>query len=154
MCYVSSRLKWALANWIELREGLLLTHAGRYWKFLQLTRTSGKSKENSIKPFNVVFGTRSLYDKFDKCKATLKSYGHSDSLLLLMLRFILRLVNIIVKLTNELCRFYKMSWFCWRKFRTKYSRMDLVNFEYFVPSGVCILGCFTWIYKIKSQKKI
>ena len=39
----------------------------------------------------MVTGTWILYDKFDKYKVTLKGYGHSDSVLLLMLRFILKI---------------------------------------------------------------
>ena len=98
---------------MKLREGLLFTHAGHYWKSLQLTRISGNSKENSIKPFRVVTGTWILYDKFDKYKVTLKGYGHSDSLLLLMLRFILKISKhypILFSEANDLYRFYKMSW--------------------------------------------
>ena len=70
---------------MELREGLLLTHAGHYWKSLQTTRIF---RVELRKPFKVVTGTWILCNKFNKYKVT---YGHRDLLLLLMLRFILKI---------------------------------------------------------------
>ena len=128
----AKQIKVSLSKLDGIKRRLIAHTCGPLLKVLQLTRTSGNSKENSIKPFKVVTGTWILYDKFGKYKVTLKGYGHSGSLLLLRLHFILRLVNIIpfclVKLTNHLCRFYKMLWLLLKEISGKVFKSSLSKF--------------------------
>ena len=104
LCVKQIKMSFSKLDGIERR---LIAHTcGSLLEVPTTYEDFGNSKENSLKASKLVTGTWILHDKFDKYKVTLNGYGHSDSLLLLMLRFILRLVNIIpfclVKLTNDL----------------------------------------------------